>query len=31
MQGKKPKEDPTLIAVGLITRENVHRYAGWSK
>jgi ribose transport system substrate-binding protein len=31
MQGKKPKEEPTLIAVGLIDRENVHRYAGWSK
>jgi ribose transport system substrate-binding protein len=31
MQDKKPKEEPTLIAVGLITRENVHRYAGWSK
>jgi ribose transport system substrate-binding protein len=31
MQGKKPKEEPTLIAVGLITKENVHRYAGWSK
>jgi ribose transport system substrate-binding protein len=30
-QGKKPKEEPTLIAVGLITKENVHRYAGWSK
>ncbi|MBV9489548.1 MAG: transcriptional regulator, partial [Verrucomicrobia bacterium] len=31
MQGKKPKEDPTLIPVGLITKENVSRYAGWSK
>ena len=31
MLGKKPKEDPTLIPVGLITKENVDRYAGWSK
>jgi ribose transport system substrate-binding protein len=31
MQGKKPKEELTLIPVGLITRDNVHRYAGWTK
>jgi len=31
MQGKKPKEELTLIPVGLITRENVDRYAGWTK
>ena len=31
IEGKKPKEDPTLIPVGLITRENVDRYAGWTK
>jgi ribose transport system substrate-binding protein len=31
MDGKKPKEDPTLIPVGLITKENVDRYAGWTK
>jgi ribose transport system substrate-binding protein len=31
MQGKKPKEELTLIPVGLITKENVSRYAGWSK
>jgi ribose transport system substrate-binding protein len=31
MQGKKPKEELTLIPVGLITRDNVARYAGWSK
>jgi ribose transport system substrate-binding protein len=31
MQGKKPKEELTLIPVGLITKENVDRYAGWSK
>jgi ribose transport system substrate-binding protein len=31
MQGKKPKEEPTLIPVGLITKENVDRYAGWTK
>jgi ribose transport system substrate-binding protein len=31
MEGKKPKEDPTLIPVGLITKENVDRYAGWTK
>ena len=28
MQGKKPKEELTLIPVGLITKENVDRYAG---
>jgi ribose transport system substrate-binding protein len=31
MQGKKPKEALTLIPVGLITKENVDRYAGWTK
>jgi ribose transport system substrate-binding protein len=31
MQGKKPKEPLTLIPVGLITKENVGRYAGWTK
>jgi ribose transport system substrate-binding protein len=31
MQGKKPKEELTLIPVGLITKQNVDRYAGWSK
>jgi ribose transport system substrate-binding protein len=31
MQGKKPKEELTLIPVGLITKDNVDRYAGWSK
>jgi ribose transport system substrate-binding protein len=31
MQGKKPKEELTLIPVGLITKGNVERYAGWSK
>ena len=31
IQGKKPKEDLTLIPVGLITKENVDRYAGWTK
>ena len=31
MEGKKPKEELTLIPVGLITRDNVARYAGWSK
>ncbi|MBV8141402.1 MAG: ABC transporter substrate-binding protein [Verrucomicrobia bacterium] len=31
MQGKTPKEPLTLIPVGLITKENVDRYAGWTK
>jgi len=31
IEGKKPKDDPTLIPVGLITKENVDRYAGWTK
>ena len=31
MQGKKPKEELTLIPVGLITKDNVDRYAGWTK
>ena len=31
MQGKKPKEPLTLVPVGLITKENVDRYAGWTK
>jgi ribose transport system substrate-binding protein len=31
IQGKKPKEELTLIPVGLITKDNVDRYAGWSK
>jgi ribose transport system substrate-binding protein len=31
MHGTKPKEELTLIQVGLITKENVARYAGWSK
>src|SRR6201996_7745426 len=31
MQGKKPKEELTLIPVGLITKQNVERYAGWTK
>ncbi len=31
MQGKKPKEELTLIPVGLITKENVDRYAGWTR
>jgi ribose transport system substrate-binding protein len=31
MHGKKPKEELTLIPVGLITKENVDRYAGWTK
>jgi ribose transport system substrate-binding protein len=31
MQGTKPKEELTLIQVGLITKENVARYAGWTK
>ena len=31
MQGKKPNEELTLIPVGLITKENVDRYAGWTK
>jgi ribose transport system substrate-binding protein len=31
IRGKKPKEELTLIPVGLITKENVDRYAGWSK
>ena len=31
MQGKKPKDELTLIPVGLITKENVERYAGWTK
>ena len=31
IQGKKPKEELTLIPVGLITKENVDRYAGWTK
>src|ERR1700732_325925 len=31
MQAKQPKEELTLIPVGLITKENVDRYAGWSK
>jgi ribose transport system substrate-binding protein len=31
MQSKKPKEELTLIPVGLITKENVDRYAGWTK
>ncbi|MBV9674273.1 MAG: ABC transporter substrate-binding protein [Verrucomicrobia bacterium] len=31
MQGRKPKEELTLIPVGLITKENVDRYAGWTK
>jgi ribose transport system substrate-binding protein len=31
MEGKKPKEELTLIPVGLITKENVERYAGWTQ
>jgi ribose transport system substrate-binding protein len=31
IEGQKPKGDPTLIPVGLITKENVDRYAGWTK
>ena len=31
IEGKKPKEELTLIPVGLITKENVDRYAGWTK
>jgi ribose transport system substrate-binding protein len=31
IQGKKPKDELTLIPVGLITKDNVDRYAGWSK
>jgi ribose transport system substrate-binding protein len=31
MQDKKPKEPLTLIPVGVITKENVDRYAGWTK
>jgi ribose transport system substrate-binding protein len=31
IQGNKPKEELTLIQVGLITKENVDRYAGWTK
>ncbi len=31
IHGKKPKEELTLIPVGLITKENVDRYAGWTK
>jgi ribose transport system substrate-binding protein len=31
MQGKKPKEELTLIPVGLITKQNVDRYAGWTQ
>jgi ribose transport system substrate-binding protein len=31
MQGRKPKEELTLIPVGLITKDNVDRYAGWTK
>ena len=31
IRGKKPKEELTLIPVGLITKENVDRYAGWTK
>jgi ribose transport system substrate-binding protein len=31
MHGKKPKEELILIPVGLITKENVERYAGWTK
>jgi ribose transport system substrate-binding protein len=31
MQDKKPKEELTLIPVGLITKQNVDRYAGWTK
>jgi ribose transport system substrate-binding protein len=31
INGKKPKEELTLIPVGLITKDNVARYAGWSK
>jgi ribose transport system substrate-binding protein len=31
MQDKKPKESLILIRVGLITKENVGRYAGWSR
>jgi ribose transport system substrate-binding protein len=31
MEGKKPKEELTLIPVGLITKENVDRYAGWTQ
>ena len=31
IQGKKPKQELTLIPVGLITKENVARYAGWSR
>jgi ribose transport system substrate-binding protein len=31
MEGKKPKDELTLIPVGLITKENVERYAGWTQ
>jgi ribose transport system substrate-binding protein len=31
LQGKRPKEDVTLIPVGLVTEENVNRYAGWTR
>jgi ribose transport system substrate-binding protein len=31
IQGKKPKDELTLIPVGLITKQNVERYAGWTK
>lgn len=31
IQGKKPKDELTLIPVGLITKQNVDRYAGWTK
>jgi len=31
LQGKKPREELTLIPVGLITEENVDRYAGWTR
>ena len=31
LQGEKPKEAVTLIRVGLITRDNVARYTGWTK
>jgi ribose transport system substrate-binding protein len=30
-RGKKPREELTLIPVGLITKGNVERYAGWSR
>jgi hypothetical protein len=31
MNGKKPKQQLTLIPVEFITKENVNQYKGWTK